>query len=74
MRNPGEVCRQIVLVSALLLAFACSTFAGEIQYPGETAVPPPPPTTNGEMQYTGATIDPLTEIVLRLMQSALSLL
>ena len=73
MRNLGKFCRQIVFVSVLLPAFTCSTFAGEIQYPGETATPPPA-TTNGDVQYPGVTIDPLTEIVLSLLRSARSLL
>jgi hypothetical protein len=72
MRNLGKFCRQIVFMSVLLLAFAGSTFAGEIQYPGETAAPPA--ITNGDVQCLGATIDPLTEIVLSLLQSAMSLL
>jgi hypothetical protein len=53
------------------MAFACSTFADVIQYPGVTA--PPPPTVNGEMQFPGATLDPATEIALSLLQSVLSL-
>lgn len=71
MRNFRQSCRQIGSVSILVLALACSTFAGDIQFPGATT---PPPTTNGEMQYPGATADPMTEIALSLLQSALSLL
>ena len=71
MRSLSQFCRQIVFVSALLLAFACSTFADEIQYPGVTATPPV--TANGEMQYPGATANPATEIALSLLQSVLSL-
>jgi hypothetical protein len=71
MRSLSQICRQIVFVSVLVLAFACSTFADVIQYPGVTASPPV--TTNDEIQYPGATVDPATEIALSLLQSMLSL-
>lgn len=70
MRNPGQFCRQIVFVSVLVLAFAGSTFAGEIQFPGVTASSP---TTTDVTQHPGATADLVTEFALSLLQSALSL-
>ncbi len=70
MRNLSQFCRQIVFVSVLVLAFACSTFADVIQYPGITASAP---TTNDEMQYPRATVDPMTEIALTLLQRAMLL-
>ncbi|HEY0323497.1 MAG TPA: hypothetical protein VGC66_21245 [Pyrinomonadaceae bacterium] len=72
----------------LILILACSTFAGEIPYPGVTAPPPPAP-INGEVQYPGATSpsatasgdmpfpgvteSTLTETALHLLQGVLSL-
>ncbi len=70
MRSLSQFCRQIVLVSVLVPALACSTFAGEMQYPGVTTSAP---TTNGEMQYPIATVDPMTEIALTLLQRAMLL-
>lgn len=71
MRNLGRFCHKYVVAFMLTLAFACSTFAGDVQYPGGT--PTPPTTTNGEMQFPGATVDPTTEIALSLLRSVLSL-
>ena len=71
MRSLSQFCRQIVFVSVLVLAFACSTFADEMQFPGVAASPPA--TTNDVMQYPGATADTATEIALSLLQSVLSL-
>jgi hypothetical protein len=71
MRSLSQVCRQFVFVSVLVLAFACSIFADEIQFPGVAAAPPA--TANAVIQYPGATINPATEIALSLLQSMLSL-
>lgn len=71
MRNFSQFSRKGFAVSMLVLVLACSASAGDIPFPGVTAAPPA--TTSGEMQYPGATVDPLTEIALSLLQSALSL-
>lgn len=88
MRNFSQFCRKCVVASVLVLALACSTFAGDMQYPGVTSPPPPttvtgeipypgvsssPVTLNGETQYPGATSDRVTETMLSLWQSVLSL-
>jgi hypothetical protein len=58
-------------MSVLVLALACSTFAGEIPYPGVTASSEL--TTNGYIPYPGATVEPVTEVALSLLESVLSL-
>lgn len=83
MRNFGQFCRKGFTVSVLVIALACSTLAGDIPYPGVTATDSPTlsgdmqhpvvsssVTTSGEMQFPGATVDPVTEIVLSLLQGA----
>ena len=72
MRSLSQLCRQFVFVSVLVLAFAGSTFADVIQFPGSSTAAPPA-TTNGDMQYPGATVDPATEVALSLLQNVLSL-
>ena len=71
MRSLSKFCRQIVFMSVILLAFACSTFADEMQYPGVTVAPPV--TAKGDIASPGATANPATEIALSLLQSVLSL-
>ena len=68
MRSLGQFCRQIVFASVLSLALACSTFAGEIQYPGITESSAL--TANGVIQFPGNAVDPVTEIALSLLQGA----
>lgn len=82
MRNFSQFCCKFVAASVLVLALACTTFAGDMQLPAITSQPPPattgdmqfpnvtssPETTNGDMQFPGA-----TEIALTFLQSALSL-
>ena len=46
MRNFSQFCRQFVAASVLVLALACPTFAGEMQYPTVTSQPP---ATTGDM-------------------------
>lgn len=53
MRNFSQFGRRCIAVSILVLALACSTFAGDMQYPGVTS--PPPATTSGDMQYPTVT-------------------
>jgi len=71
MRIFSQFCRTCVAISVLMLALTGPTFAGEIPYPNVTE--PPAPTTTGETQFPGATADPVTEIVLSLLQNVLSL-
>ncbi|MBA3766499.1 MAG: hypothetical protein H0W99_05845 [Acidobacteria bacterium] len=71
MRTSSQFCCTCVAISVLMLALTGSTFAGEIPYPGVTTSSAP--TTSGEIQFSEATADPVTEIVLSLLQSALSL-
>lgn len=88
MRNFSQFCRKCVVASVLLLALASSTFAGDMQYPNAVPPPPPATidgqipypgvastseTTNGEVQFPGATESTLTESALDLWQSVLSL-
>lgn len=74
--------RRLCAALALTLALTLSTFAGDI-HTGITA-PPPPPTdaaATGQIEtgvtgdiHTGITAtDPVTEVVLNLLQSLLSL-
>jgi hypothetical protein len=72
MRSFGQFCRQIAFMSVLVLALACPTFAGVMQFPGDTVSSSP--TTNGEIPYPGATVDSVTEIALSLLQGAVSLI
>jgi hypothetical protein len=87
MRNFGQFCRKCLAASVLVLALACSTFAGDIQYPAVTSPPPAtlngdmqyptvassPDTINGDIPYPGVTIDSVTGIALSLWQGALAL-
>jgi hypothetical protein len=83
-----QFCRKWVAASVLVFVLACSTFAGEMQFPGVTAPPPPPSATgdmplpgatsptetvSGDMQYPGATESSLTETMFDLLQGVLSL-
>jgi hypothetical protein len=87
MSNFNQFCRKYVAASVLVLVLACSTFAGEIPYPGVTN--PPPSSATGDMQYPGVTSssattsgetqfpgvadDTWTETALNLLQGVLSL-
>lgn len=87
MRNFSQFYRKFVVASMLVLALACSTFAGDIQYPAVTS--PPPATINGDVQYPtvaspwdtldgdipfpGATVDSVTGVALALWQNSLAL-
>jgi len=86
MRNFSHFCRKCVAASVLVLALACSTFAGEIPFPGVTSPPPaatgdipfpgvasPPMTINGDIPYPGVALDSTEGIALILWQSVLSL-
>jgi hypothetical protein len=68
--------RKTLTTAALLLAFSCPAFAGEMGTPGAPTPPPPPvvqePTTGGEMQ-NGAT-GSLTQIALDILAVLPSLL
>jgi hypothetical protein len=82
MKNLRQFCAAIVFT--LVLTF--STFAGDINAPGATTQPPPPPqpSATGGMGHSGvvstgdtacldaATLDPLAEITLKMLQSMLS--
>lgn len=85
MRNFGQFFRKCVAALVLIVASACFTFAGVMQYPGDNApsqtnsdiqhtVPAPESvTTYGDIPYPGATVDPVTEVVLSLLQGAMLL-
>lgn len=88
MRNFNQFCRKCLAVCILVLTLACSTFAGEMQYPGVSTPPPPVTTTgeigfpgvasstetaDGEMQYPGVTLDSVTGMAITLWQSTLAL-
>jgi hypothetical protein len=88
MRNFIQSCRKSVVACVLMLALAYSVSAGEIPFPGITAQPPAPVTTNGDVQYPngaspsetegeipypGATVDSVTGMAVTLWQSAMAL-
>jgi hypothetical protein len=73
MKNLRQFCSAVVFT--LVLTF--SAFAGDIQAPGVTAQPPPPPQSlsTGDLGDPGAVaLDPLTEITLKMLESMLSIL
>ena len=65
--------RKTLTTAALLLAFSCPAFAGEMATPGVTTPPQDSttqePTTEGEMQNEAT--DSLTQIALELLASVL---
>jgi hypothetical protein len=77
--------QQFCAVVFLAVALSLSTFAGDIQAPGGISLPPPQPSiiseietpdepVAGEIECPGiATLDPVTEAALSLLQSILSL-
>jgi hypothetical protein len=82
MKSLGQFCRKYLAASVLVLAFACSTFAGDMQYPGITSTPPA--TTNGDISFPGVvsstdTVDGeiqypgVTVVAMSLLESALAL-
>lgn len=87
MRNFSQFCRKLVAVSVLVLALACSAFAGDMPYPGVTSQPPAsatgdiqypgvassPETTDGDIPFPGVTADTVTGVALALYQNALAL-
>ena len=81
MRNFNQFCRQCVAAFVLMMALACSVFAGDVQYPN--IISQPPVTTNGDtqcpttsstetadgdIQYPGATV-----VAMSFLDSALSI-
>jgi hypothetical protein len=85
MRNFSQFCRKFVAASVLVVALACSVFAGDVQYPNVTSPPPPPPaagdvqypaatdTPDGDMPSPGTTMDSVTGVALYLLQSTVAL-
>jgi hypothetical protein len=72
MKNFRQFCSAVVLT----LLFTFSAFAGDIQGPGITAQPPPTPQTASTGEMDGphlVTLDPLTEITLKMLESMLSI-
>lgn len=64
--------RQLCLAVGLILAFAFSTYAGDMPCPAATSVPTLSAT--GEMPYpVTASLDPVTEITLNFVRSVLLL-
>ena len=71
MKNLRQFCAAIVFT----LALTFSALAGDINAPGLTTQPPPPPqpsATGDTARSDAARLDPLTEITLRMLQSMLS--
>lgn len=71
--------RKAFRATALVFALSCPAFAGIIHTPGTPQPPPPPPsadepTTNGDVQCPIETDETTTQVVLTLLNSALTLL
>lgn len=72
--------RKTLRASVLVLTLGCQTFAGIIHNPAPQPPPPPPPasadepTTDGDVQCPIMTDETTTQVVLTLLNSALTLL
>ena len=82
MRNFNQFCRQCVAAFVLMMALACSAFAGDVQYPN--IISQPPATTNGDIQNPTVTSSTdtadgdvqfpgVTVVAMSLLESALSI-